>query len=1301
LQTIAAGFAALAVVLAAAAPGVADTEIGSVGSGAGQAKDPRGLALDEADGLLYVADNGNSRIDVFDASDGGFIRAFGWGVLDGTASLQVCSSTCQAGLAGNGSGQLKEFKGIAFDNHAISPEPVYVFDAGNRRIQKFSGAGEFVWMAGDGVNVTTGGDLCVKGSGDVCGAGTGGNAEGQLNPAEGDTIDVGPAGIVYVGDKVLDGGLQKTRVQMWSPEGVYLGLLGGEPVSVTGGAGNTTALAVDSTGAVYLGTMNELGTGAVRKYDSDGNELAAFNPSFNVNTIAIGPGDDHVFVGDNSLHEGEFNSAINEYDPTGALVRVIYGALRDTTLGLAIGPGSGGDIFAVDLGVGGNKRILDIDFPLPGPVVYPDPSALFADPIGNTKATLHGKINPEGEATTYHFEYITDEAFKAAGETFGAGTVKTSQQGPLPADLTLRPVQVQLAGLFPETLYHWRLVVSSAGSDPGGNTGPIENFETRDPVEFGGAWSSEVGTTSVTIHAEANPLGIAATARFEYVELSEYESTGFANATMVPVPPEAAIDLGEGESMKEVKVSLSGLEEGVSYRYRLLATNRCKPEPAPLCDFSGPEGEFTAFRSDSPETCPNDLFRVGWAGNEPGPGEKLPDCRAFEMVSPIDKKGANIKALDAIPSGALGSMDRAAVDGNSLTYTSYKSFGNAVSAPYANQYMTHRDPGAGWLTEAISPKREGPALMTFLTATLDRQYKEFSDDLCRGWVVQDAAPVLSSDAIEGYPGLYRRDNCGLASGAYQAITTIEPPNLPPRKFIPEFQGASSDGSVAIFGVNDNLTGNAPAQPVECVQETSPSSEPCKARLYEYREGQLKYVCVLPDETPWAGDCGAGQMVSPFAGGAERSGNLQNAISKDGSRIFWSTSVTSADLGTVYVRVGGTETIQISTADAYFRGAAADGSKALYSEGQQLFVFDVASETSTPIAGGLFGVAGASEDLARVYFASSQVLTGSQENDFGAKATAGAGNLYLYEPDGSSQMTFIGTLSAAELAGTHSSLVSNAPTRRLVRVTPDGEHLAFMAKSPLTGYDNTDTNSKEADFEVYLYDAAHDSLLCPSCNPSGARPRGQKLKIPLLEEWAAARIPAFISQFYGSRILAEDGTRLYFNSFDRLSINDSNNAEDVYQWEEPGTGRCEESAPTYHEVSGGCLDLISSGRSPNGSELVDISADGRDVFLKTFESLVPQDPGLLDIYDARVEGGFAYPVPEPQVCEDGECQRPALPPAVAPTVSSNPGPPNPSWPRSPKCRKGAHKVKTKANKVRCVKNAAGRRHKHNASGGRSR
>lgn len=120
---------------------------GSFGSGEGEFRWADDIAVDAAHNAVYVADSGNHRIQKFD-TDGNFVAAWGWGVDDGSAAYQVCTSGCQQGLAGSGNGQLSNTRGIATDG-----TNVYVADWGNKRIQKFGLDGSLVgsWTVGSPV----------------------------------------------------------------------------------------------------------------------------------------------------------------------------------------------------------------------------------------------------------------------------------------------------------------------------------------------------------------------------------------------------------------------------------------------------------------------------------------------------------------------------------------------------------------------------------------------------------------------------------------------------------------------------------------------------------------------------------------------------------------------------------------------------------------------------------------------------------------------------------------------------------------------------------------------------------------------------------------------------------------------------------------------------------------------------------------------------------------------------------------------------------------------------------------------
>jgi hypothetical protein len=275
------------------------------------------------------------------------------------------------------------------------------------------------------------------------------------------------------------------------------------------------------------------------------------------------------------------------------------------------------------------------------------------------------------------------------------------------------------------------------------------------------------------------------------------------------------------------------------------------------------------------------------------------------------------------------------------------------------------------------------------------------------------------------------------------------------------------------------------------------------------------------------------------------------------------------------------------------------------------------------------------------------------------------------------------------------------------VSPDGLHAVFMSLGSPTGYDNTDATNGKAAAEVYLYDASADEgegkLICASCNPTGARPLGSEIGIHG-KYWAAGQIPFPQNTLYPGRVLADDGSRLYFTSSDVLSPRDTNGRQDVYQWEQEGAGGCDREDPSFVPSSGGCLALISSGQSPLESEFLDASPEGDDVFFSTLSSLVSQDYGLVDIYDARVGGGFPEPPNPPAPCEGEACQSPPeAPNDPTPASSAFQGAGNvvedkPASCRKPKVRRRGRCVSRKHHK----RAHRGKRAKHPAatpSGGR--
>lgn len=470
--------------------------------------------------------------------------------------------------------------------------------------------------------------------------------------------------------------------------------------------------------------------------------------------------------------------------------------------------------------------------------------------------------------------------------------------------------------------------------------------------------------------------------------------------------------------------------------------------------------------------------------------------------------------------------------------------------------------------------------------------------------------------------------------------------------------ATNLGGVVVKVSNNRATAPNPGAPV-----ANASTWSKKTRLYDLHNGQLELVSVLPDGRPNPENSVAGTLGNPDV---TRQSSLEHAVSEDGSRIFW-TSTSGSDgggPGHIYVRIDGEVTLPVSGADARYWTAAADGSAVLYTIEERLFEFNVnkaldegVAAAKRPIAESVPGLLGASDDLSRIYFVSEEVL------DDGA--SIGEWNLYL-EEEGAIRFiaTFSGDDRDAHIAGI--SPIRFDPIRRTSRVTADGRHIAFQALGSLTGFDNVDPTSGKRFTEVFRYDANSDELICVSCNLSGDPPSGPPIRIPynafnevfmgesFPERFGeAATLPTWEREQYASRVLSENGNRLFFHSHEALVPRDTNGVRDVYQWEAHGTGSCEEVK--------GCVSLISTGTSPQASEFVDASADGGDVFFSTTSSIDPRDEGSIDIYDARVGGGFSIAPPRPD-CLGDACQSvPAAPSDSTPAGAIFRGPGDPLLP----------------------------------------
>jgi hypothetical protein len=708
--------------------------------------------------------------------------------------------------------------------------------------------------------------------------------------------------------------------------------------------------------------------------------------------------------------------------------------------------------------------------------------------------------------------------------------------------------------------------------------------------------------------------------------------------------------------------------------------------------------------------CPNEERRA----EQGALAEALPDCRAYELVSP----GSNPQ----LGGGGETEYDRAAVTGEKIAY--YSSYPTEEATRSGYNYLATR--GAdGWSTEEVAPQNSPSAAKQFRC----EQFVYFSADLSRGvlgdgWNIKEEIPgesycqsseeQLAAGAPAGYGNLFYREG---ESGPYSLV------NVTPQTAVPAnalLQDTSEDLSHILFSEKAKLTGIGTSE-----------EAPVGYNLYEWAGGSVRLVAFLPDGEPVAGNLADGaahsETDSVYGGEFYALAPVTHALSADGESVFFYAEHEGGV--SLYVRlhamqpssgvyasgpnagkVNGEQctepgmacTVEVdrvqggagTSGDGVFWDASEDGSRVFFADERKLtpgagattgkpdlYEYNVSTGVLTDLTpealagkANARGFSGASPDGAYLYFVATGTLTGSQENSQGNVAVPREPNLYL---DHEGALTFIATLRGEAGYGPHEQdfedWQENEVSRNEVndgtlnaRVSPDGEYLAFTSVNSLTGYENAPAESQDCQIqpddqqpckEIFLYDAADNQLACVSCDP-GVRPTGNTTLPGPTKFSEKTGSPAYMS-----RNVLDDG-RVFFTSPDVLVPRDTNGLDDVYEYED------------------GQVQLISSGESSGDSVFYDASPSGRDVFFVTAQSLVAADTeGGDSLYDAREGGGFAGEgiKVNPPECEPEDCRLPIGEPPVKQAAASltEAGPGNPLAPPPPN---GGGEPKTGARKL---------------------
>ena len=1003
---------------------------------------------------------------------------------------------------------------------------------------------------------------------------------------------------------------------------------------------------------------------------------------------------------------------------------------------------AGGFLYAANSRSGEESAVQRFALPAEGPL----PEGLEAKGVSPTGATLAATLNPEGHATTYRFEYLTQAAYEEQGGFEGPATQSTEPQVLAGSGFQAEEVSAAIESLVPETAYRLRILASNAD----GEVEAQATFTTRPAVAIEAQWASWVAAHEASLRAELDPLGAK-----EPTWWVQYGEGGSLDRETAHLPLEGP---------ETVSARLSGLAPATRYSYRFVA--------------EGIQGAdtYTSYGKEQGFTTPLA------AGFSPA------DSRAWEMVSPAEKHGGAI----SLPYQGEAQI-QAAADGEAVAYLSAGSIEarpEGARAPERSSVISRRGVGGQWGSRDIATPN---ASFVGGSVGFGSEYRLFGPELATALVTPHSEAPLAPAASERTP--YVRANTDPPAytpllSACPAAPAPCPAAIAEAADVPagtEFGSgyAAAESAAHVEGATAGLEhvvlrSEAPLVAGVCHEvapETGRWSDSGCSEADAKHEGDWEG----PGEAlyEWSAAAPAAQRLRALSakpgdeGGAvvrarlgSGGGSVRGAISGEGSRVFWSALSGSIPSG-LYLRSNATEpqsaldgegactepsracTIRLDSEREgafgsgavypLFQGASADGTVAFFTDtrnltpdanesGADLYRWQAPGSGACEEPEGCLSdlsatheiesaevqglLAGMSKDASRAYFLAKGVLAG--ENAAGASPLPGQPNLYLWEAGAGTR--FIATLGAGDShdwGGFASELppLASPGAEQSAAASPSGRYLAFMSAQELTGYDNRDAVSGEADQEVFLYDAAADSgrgrLTCASCNPSGARPAGVRGRrgvggapfYDFEELWKegtplAATLPDAPRielqegpSVYRPRVVHDNG-RLYFNAADSLVSADSNGTWDVYQYEPSGVGSCSAASADAGtaRLAGGCVSLLSSGTGSEEAAFLDAGQGGSDVFFFTPARLSVTDvDDVYDVYDARVDGEAARLSPSAE-CQGEACQPPATPPASqTPSSSTFRGPANPPLLRN--CSALSRRVKKASHRARRLRRQA--------------
>jgi hypothetical protein len=811
--------------------------------------------------------------------------------------------------------------------------------------------------------------------------------------------------------------------------------------------------------------------------------------------------------------------------------------------------------------------------------------------VTRTTAELNGSLDPDGMPTTYWFEYGIDTSYRlktpeqSAGEGLGSAPVQPTE----------------IDSLQSGRKYHFRLVAQNA---LGITHGPDQSFVAAAPPAISGVRPTNVAETSATLNARIDPGGFPTTYQFEYGLSSEYDH----------VAPPGGDSVGAGTGPVPVSADLTGLQPGATYHFRVVAENQWGTE---VTD----DATFNFFPQNCPNAYARQLTRAAY----------LPDCRAYELVSPAESEGAQLYPGEV-------TEDLFFFTFGSLIIPHYKTEGlnlGTAASPARFSFLG--------LSGALPGTNPPNSLIDTYTAT-----RTVEGWVSRYWGLRgDEALVASGSkcdlAMETCIDYKTRPAIGATQEDFEAVSRAPyvwswegnslgrwPTNLGEvtegAKYVGDDRPSADFSHYVFSSVNVPFTSDGLTEVPGSVYDN------------DVRARTVEKVSLRSNNE----DIPAGGEFEEFA--------KVPAVSTDGSHIL----MTTAEAGGVnlYMRVNDAITYEIAAGKKTNQliGMTSDGSKVVFSSrdhvtpddtdlvfSNDIYVWEEQTDEVRRISqGNGAGDSNECQPAEGLGPLCSAIPLKTQRPDTDDRIASRSGDVYFYspeqlDPDNPGVFNEKNLYVYRDGAVKYVATLDSGTAIDRIQISPDGDRVAFLTAARLTSYDN------EGWREMYTFNPNTGVIRCASCIPTGEPPtilrppeEGGAAQFPVPPERTVASKDVMASQ--SGRFMADDG-RTVFSTSDSLVESDTNGLVDVYEFV---GGR-----PQLITSGTAQVDLLPGNRFYPGeyAGVEAISRDGIDIYFSTFDTLAPDEDfngPFLKFYDARTNGGFPpAPVNPPCVAAD-EC-----------------------------------------------------------------